>query len=208
METFPLFIIQCGVCNRRGRLGTIPLCDGLHEFYDDDDLVSSTGQAVCRALAAANRAGRPNEARQPEQTKGPRPVCPCTHARAASEARILSHVLCCCEPRAAVPGQQPKLAQTWRVPSPAEFVEKRLYVDVLALACVSCRQGGDEGGDARYLGFPRSQVDMPAPETVPLLNAPPQRSEALPRSGQRLTSNYGPAQSAFANHLDVDEAQA
>ena len=40
---------------------------------------------------------------------------------------------------------------------------------------------------------------MPAPETVPLLNAPHQRSDAI------LSSNYGPAQSAFASHLDVDE---
>lgn len=39
------------LCNRRGAnpAGTIPLCDGLHEC-DDDDLVSSTGQAACRVL--------------------------------------------------------------------------------------------------------------------------------------------------------------
>jgi hypothetical protein len=37
------------------RVGTIPLCDGLHACDDDDDLVSFTGQAACRALLSCRR---------------------------------------------------------------------------------------------------------------------------------------------------------
>ena len=43
------------------------------------------------------------------------------------------------------------------------------------------------------------QQDMPAPETVPLLHAPHQRSDSV-------SSAYRPAQSSYASHLDVDEA--
>ena len=86
-------------------MGKIPLCDGLHEC-DDGDLVSSGSSRMPCSFVLPPQTMRAGNWVQREG-----PACPCTQARAASEARFLSRVLCCCETGAAVPSQQPTLAQ-------------------------------------------------------------------------------------------------